>query len=415
MPRPSTRESPTRRDGRHRSGREAKTVYMPSRTSALSLLVLTALPAGSSQATTPPFSEALAGSRLRALQAGLCLAYCPKDTHPWPNKCFWEGCSGCTPYCLPPAAGDEEPTSVGCSIPVSAGKPRGQPSYCADEPDLFNGFEPARGCLTLCDETPSCAYVSLWANGWCRLTQTCSEPRRTGNSMAVTVTCAPPRQLSPPSLPLPPPPLAPAPMPPQLPLPLTPPPPPPPPSIPPPLPSTPPSTPPSGDLPAIPSPSPPPTLAGPPPPAPTPASTLAPAPTPTPAPDASPAGSCTLAYEGNLYCADEPKLFAGQEPLSQCQYQCQRDEECAFVSSWGSGWCRLSKRCDKRFRSSTGSVRVYSCGSAGPAPSPSPPTVCKSFCEDKTQAWDDTCNWRGCNGCTWCTIDLGSRTVYSGV
>ena len=211
--------------------------------------------AGSSQATTPPFSEALAGSRLaqmvfgelgldlvgdfssgdtfdgiesgsgdqgsgteetgsgetgleRALQAGSCLAHCPKNTRPWPNKCSWKGCSGCTPYCQPPAAGDEEPTSVGCSIPVSAGEPLGQPSYCADEPDLFNGFEPAQGCLTLCDETPSCAYVSLWASGWCRLTPTCSELRRTGNSMAVTVTCATPRarQLSPPSVPLPPPP-----------------------------------------------------------------------------------------------------------------------------------------------------------------------------------------------------------------
>ena len=32
----------------------------------------------------------------------------------------------------------------------------------------------------------------------------------------------------------------------------------------------------------------------------------------------------------------------------------------------------------------------------------SPAPVCKSFCEDKTQAWDAKCTWGGCNGCTEC-------------
>ena len=29
-------------------------------------------------------------------------------------------------------------------------------------------------------------------------------------------------------------------------------------------------------------------------------------------------------------------------------------------------------------------------------------SVCKPFCEDKTQAWDDKCTWGGCNGCSEC-------------
>ena len=36
-------------------------------------------------------------------------------------------------------------------------------------------------------------------------------------------------------------------------------------------------------------------------------------------------------------------------------------------------------------------------------PSSPPALVCNSFCEDKTQAWDDKCTWGGCNGCSECS------------
>ena len=53
-------------------------------------------------------------------------------------------------------------------------------------------------------------------------------------------------------------------------------------------------------------------------------------------------------------------------------------------------------------------LRVRPVGAAPPTPPPPtppsapPPVVCKPFCEDKTQSWDDKCTWGGCKGCTEC-------------
>ena len=46
------------------------------------------------------------------------------------------------------------------------------------------------------------------------------------------------------------------------------------------------------------------------------------------------------------------------------------------------------------------SLALTVCVHATPPPAP----VCKAFCEDKTQAWDDKCTWGGCNGCTECFV-----------
>ena len=50
-------------------------------------------------------------------------------------------------------------------------------------------------------------------------------------------------------------------------------------------------------------------------------------------------------------------------------------------------------------RRARGPTRGARCVPAAASP-PSPPAVCKPFCEDKTQAWDDNCTWGGCNGCS---------------
>ncbi|EOD37943.1 hypothetical protein EMIHUDRAFT_224944 [Emiliania huxleyi CCMP1516] len=96
------------------------------------------------------------------------MAFCARKTQPWPDLCSWSGCGACTecfprPPPLPPASPLPLPPptpalTAGCGNSISSGATL----YCADDPHLFNDFEPGKGCVELCEQTPACMFVSLW-------------------------------------------------------------------------------------------------------------------------------------------------------------------------------------------------------------------------------------------------------------